>query len=209
VCGGGGHHLWVPKAVLQDRFKDPGRATAFGRCLIATFPLRDDTLYQLSANVQALTETEIGGEGPLALHPSLFSFGDDCSVKPPLDMAISKRLVEEILQDGFMTSTEPILVFQLMDPWPPTAADALKEASASWMVNGPIMPLFVFGQCKGQARILNLLMLLAIIFEDAPGVKVAEVGWGSNSSWLSAICCCIRGPLWVYATVACVFSGCA
>ena len=68
----------------------------------------------------------------------------------------------------------------MVEAWPQTENGVLMRAAGAMSLgSGSVLPLFSFGQSKGQARILSLLLLLGILFEDAPEVNVAEAGGGT------------------------------
>ena len=144
-------NLVGPKAFLLEKFQDPSQATAFGRWVLEKFPLRDDVLYQIGDNSTALSEHEIGGERPLALHPSYFSFSEDCSVKPAPEVNTSTRLVEGILQDGFLTSAEPVLAFKMVEAWPQTENGVLMRAAGAMSLgSGSVLPLFPSARARAR-----------------------------------------------------------
>ena len=82
--------------------------------------MQEDIMYQLADTVPHMTEADIGGERPMALHPCYFSFSDDCSIKASPEMDTSGRLVDGILNHSLITSSEPFLAFKMENSWPPT-----------------------------------------------------------------------------------------
>ena len=187
------------KGFLQERFGSAERATPFARWMLEKFPMRQDVLYQLDDQVPHMIEDEIGGERPIALHPCYFSFSEDCSVKPSPEMDTSRRLVEEILHHGFITSSEPVLAFKMEKPWPPTAKDDYHKNILEQVAPGSTLHLpkviepFSFGQIKGQARCINLLLVLSVLFEDAPDLDFVEhlpkLHASVNTIWSFAVQC--------------------
>lgn len=59
------------------------------------------------------------------LHPAVFSYAPEASVKGPAENDIVRLMMEEILTDGFVTSGEPLLVIQseLLSQGPPQASN--------------------------------------------------------------------------------------
>lgn len=46
------------------------------------------------------------------VHPAAFSYAHEASIKGPAENDVINLLVDEILQDGFVTSGEPLLLLQ-------------------------------------------------------------------------------------------------
>ncbi len=49
------------------------------------------------------------------VHIASLGFAADCSLKPPLGTELFCQVAEQYLQDGFLTSGEPLLVVQSRD----------------------------------------------------------------------------------------------
>jgi hypothetical protein len=48
----------------------------------------------------------------LVIHPALFSYSPESSIKGPAENDVVLLMMEEILKDGFMTVHEPVLITQ-------------------------------------------------------------------------------------------------
>ena len=101
---------------------------------------------------------------PLAVHVAALTFAAEGSLKGAPEVHTVLRLVDEILADGFVTSSEPLEVVQderldaVGGPLTPPWAGALKP--------------FSLGYSKGQARATTLLGILCVCQDK--GIAVAE-----------------------------------
>ena len=137
-----------PKQLLMKLYENnASKATVFCTWMIKALPPQQEVVYHMSTGLQEAASLDLGTRPPLALHPCMFNFGPDCSVKPCPEMGISKRLVEEILQDGFISSAEPLLVFWAPEgSWPAEIPPKLLStlmASQSVQVSDVITPMSV------------------------------------------------------------------
>ena len=86
-------------------------------------------------------------------------FSPDCSLKPAPGADLFLQLSAQILQDGFVTAGDPLLVVQSRDPANSTKAVQLWSGDG-----GQPLGTFSLGYLKGMARATAALALLHRIF---------------------------------------------
>ena len=93
---------------------------------------------------------------PFCLHPPVFAWGDEASVKSHPEMCTSLRLLQEYLIDGFLTNTEPLHITELM-----VSAEQYNLGVHS------------IGYINGQARMTTLLCILSRVIDISvvPGMQ--------------------------------------
>ena len=120
------------------------------------FPETDDTLYHHERDLPPVDEKDIGSTPATVVHVAALGFDSDCSLKPPPGKELVRQLSEHMLQDGFLTSGEPLLVVQSHQ------ADAI-TLNAPWPSHGGSGPGLVaasLGYLKGMARSTTALLLV-------------------------------------------------
>jgi len=117
------------------------------------------TISKAIPKVPTVTEDNMGKATPLAMHLCVFTYHDAGSTKPPPHVRTSLQLLEEYLTDGFVTSTEPILIKQ-----PRKLEDSAYSPLAPWCleVQGAATPegqllAGSVGYIKGQARVHTVI----------------------------------------------------
>ena len=185
-----------PKQLLMKMFANVPKAIAFCTWLARVLPVKDDVLYQVSGKLNEKADISGAGPGPIVLHPCQFSFGPDASIKTNPEAAISKSIVDEILQDGFLSMTEPLLVFMTDGAWPQEIPTKLLTTLLASQAGGSIdvMEPFCVGQTKGQTIICSLLLILALVFEDVPNADIEKEQY-SNKGNLSLAKLKMEAPL--------------
>ena len=111
------------------------------------------------------------------VHISVFSFDEKASFKVP-EASTSTKLLDEYLVDGFVTSSEPLLVKT-------NAGLVIAELPVLWQggVEQPLKHLSL-GYLKGQARVLTVLAVLSLCLEN--GVDLGKAGPLFDSALLVA-----------------------
>ena len=134
--------------IIMDKFSGPAQylqaLTAQERqdfidYLWQYFPEREDSLYHYDRDLPPVEEGEIGMTPATIVHVAALGFDSDCSLKPPPGKELFRQLSEHMLQDGFLTSGEPLLVVQshqehaisLNAPWPSPGGSGPGLAAAS------------------------------------------------------------------------------
>ena len=95
----------------------------------------------------------MGSVPPLPVRLVCLGFDKTCSLKPPPGRHLFGLIVEQILLDGFVSSSEPVLVSQsrTMDADLPQFCD---------------LGTFSLGYIKGMARVSSLMAVLRKVFKD-------------------------------------------
>jgi hypothetical protein len=128
----------------------------FTEWLLDTFPEAVDAHYHYEQRIPTVSEPDLAMTPPTIIHVASFGWSMDCSLRPYPTRELFLALSELILQDGFCTSGEPLLVNQpqelfevdgRVDPW---------KASAPL---GSLKPHSV-GYVKGMGRLITLLAML-------------------------------------------------
>ena len=80
------------------------------------FTEKDEILYHHNDPIPPIREEELGAAVPVTVHIASLGFSPDCSLKPAPGAELFSQLVARILQDGFVTAGEPLLVVQVPGP---------------------------------------------------------------------------------------------
>lgn len=90
-----------------------------------------------------------------------------------------RKLAAEILQDGFVTSGDPLLVVRN-----PELEHHMRNMDAPWALGpgqqGVLLP-FTLGYMKGKARMFTLLTILSLAVDDHVELEKAWQGAGGVS----------------------------
>ena len=132
----------------------------FAKWLWRTFPERHDILYHDSRDIPSVQEDDLGSTPATHIHLTSLGFDNDCSLKPATGRELFCSLIEQYLQDGFVTASEPLLVVQSR---PPISYENLPVLRSG--VKGGALPTFSLGYLKGFARVSSLMALLFKVFE--------------------------------------------
>ena len=127
----------------------------FAKFLWKTFPEQDCHLYHHEQKIPSVTDADIGSSTPTIVHIAALGFSPDCSLKPPPGKEVFTALVDQYLQDGFVTSCEPLLVVQTRE------AASYAGMPQFWTApSGPALATFSLGYIKGMARVVSLLTIV-------------------------------------------------
>lgn len=165
-----------PAQYLKHHFGDHGslKWAAFAQQLRDTFPKRPDLVYLESLD---LPRTDEIFKVPL-WH---LGFVDACSTKPPTFRVTATSLIDEYLTNTFLTSGDPILLYQHPKPLPsqfdmPDADDGAKSPS-----------VFYLHYLKGAARATSVLMLAHVLLNEL-NVHLEILAPQLHSSLLAVYC---------------------
>ena len=125
----------------------------FAQYLHDTFAEENDRAYHTDARIPPTTESEMGSVPPVLVRIFCLGFERDCSLKPPAGRTLFSQLIEQILLDGFVSSSEPVLVLQSR-----SADPKLPQFCG--------LATFSLGYLTGVARASSLLALLHVIFKS-------------------------------------------
>lgn len=156
-----------PRQYLQHRVGTADEAKAqFYDALVKLVPPDDTVAYHTEKHVPATEERNMGTTLPSIFHPSHFAWSDESSMKGHPEACIAVRLTEEFVKDGFITSSEPLLI-TLMNSIEPAVCGPLFPAAG-----GQALDPFSLGFVKGSARVTTLLCILRFFIDD--GVSLQE-----------------------------------
>lgn len=140
-----------PAQYLSEVLREACDGQLFLDWLKDTLPECDDTLYHHEAVLPHVTEAELASSTPICLHVSCLGFTANCSLKPCPGFDKCKTLMEEIVKDGFVTSSQPLFVLQHDVDCAPFDLPGHKPTE---------LKPFGLAYLKGFARATTALMLL-------------------------------------------------
>ena len=105
------------------------------------------------------------GSTPLCFHLIAFGFSKECTTKPAPFHETAIELMEEIVKDGFVTASDPLIVHQPVELLQPRYDDDLRLLSEEirWTPSAPTEPVLntmSLGYVKGMARVCTVLSLI-------------------------------------------------
>ena len=143
-----------PGPYVRGLLDAPGEPQAYADWLWATFPEDPCTAYEYHRQMPSVDEATQADTTPLCVHVSSLGFSEKCSLKPLPTLEVFEELSNQILQDGFVTGTEPLFFAQVVE-------DLNKELVAPWASQDPQpMKPFQVPFTKGSARTLTLHAIL-------------------------------------------------
>ncbi len=162
VCQDGG-----PVQYLRKMLDTPATRFEFGDWLLKTLPEKQDLSYKYGKVLQHVTEQTMGTTLPSVVHPAALGFLEGTTTKPPTEASKARLLFEEVLHCGFITSSEPLIVFQ-----PPSLQEGVLDDFPAWQCQAnPCLPGFSLGYVKGQARTSTLLAILHTCYTKQVAVE--------------------------------------
>ena len=160
VTAAGGPTKWLLGKLDTDR-----RKHFFTYWLWDTFPEKDDVFYQHQASLEMVkSEEELKNNSNfLSVHPATLGYEPGCTLKPPIGSAKFIAILDQLMIDGFVTGTEPLLI---------NLPDAIhNDRTPPWGASGVLAP-HSLGFIKGNARVSTLLALLCFAMDQ--GFKKAD-----------------------------------
>lgn len=163
-----------PRQYLQKTYGSAGSQVRFAAGLLQMLPLDSTVAYHAAQQLPAVMEADMAAGRPLVLHPAMFSFHSKSTLKGHPQLNTCCRLAEEIMQDGFVTGSEPLLVKAL----PELVQDIEWGLPFTWgQAPGPGVALLQpqsLGCVKGSARVCTTLCLLSLVLEDSAPHQLQE-----------------------------------
>ena len=165
-----------PRQYLCSTYDTPEKRRAFAVTLLVEFPMCEAVTYHTDEIIPGIPEEQRGQAKHSVIHLPCFNFTHKASGKPPPGKDLCLKLTDEILTDGVLTHSEPILVSQ---------PESLKGSMAAWCNEVPdvddpnvkrVLPAKQLcaqslGYVKGQLRILTTLGMASLALEDGLGKK--------------------------------------
>ena len=151
-----------PAVYLQEAMPSLKEMQKFAQWLWKTFPERDDTLYQHTSPIPAVTEEQMAQSPPVPLHLAALGFQEGVSLKPAPGREHTLELIAMFLKDGFITASDVLLISQ-----PAVLATANSELQVPWGKDSSdaVLGAFSVGYIKGRARVTSLFALLFAMYE--------------------------------------------
>jgi len=153
-----------PRQYLQAQFES--NKAEFMHSLLDNFPPTEDVDLLLAAGagmtLPAHLPHELDRAPPTKMHIVFFSFSSSSSLKGPPEALKSSRLAARMIEEGFMSSTDPIWVRpELEDNGPP-----VPRAKMGVCPPGPLPPAFSCAYIKGSTRITTMLALMGVAISE-------------------------------------------
>ena len=155
VIAGGGPTKWLLGKLDTDECKH-----SFTYWLWDVFPEKDDVFYQRHVSLETVkSEEELKNNSNfLSVHPAMLGYEPGCTLKPPIGSAKFIAILDQLMIDGFVTGTEPLLI---------NLPDAIhNNRSPPWGAHGGLLPPHSLGFIKGNARVSTLLALLCFAMDQ-------------------------------------------
>ena len=155
---------WTPLQLLEKKFPSADDKDRYARLLWHQFPPMTSNPPLMRADLPDKQEL-LTAEDVIVMHLATISFSDTSMVCEPTKDKILK-LADEILTDGFVTDTEPLI----LNVTPMQMEKEGLEGISPWgaMVDG-VASLRPFSVChhKSAARVIALHLLLNVFMEES------------------------------------------
>ena len=151
-----------PAQYLQAHLNGIPAKNEFARWLFKTFPLADDTLFQNHMNIDAVDDETRTSKAALCYHVAALGYDEKCSIRPPPEAVTCLLLADQYLVDGFITSSDPLLIL----PKPELGVDT--DLVRLWVppAGESVLGVQTVGYLKGMARTTTLLSMLHLVMID-------------------------------------------
>ena len=155
----------TPLQVLEKKFPSVQEKDQYARRLWQEFSPMASNPPRMRADLPGKREGELTAADVLVMHLATIFFSTTSMVcEPPIEKIL--KLADEILTDGFVTDTEPLLLNVT-----PTMMEmvAIGEGIPPWgeTINGhPSLRIFSVCHHKSSARVIALHLLLNVLMEE-------------------------------------------
>ena len=153
-------------------------------------------LWTLQAKLRASSSLGDCTESPIRLPLAAFSFAKTCSVKPDAGHQLVLDLAERFMLEGFLSSTEPVIVTQTAELIQVSDQLALKSPSPDYRALQP----FSLGFLKGKARVHTLMGLMSIFVDN--NIDPKQVSWQISFFFASQEIACMGSEKDTYACLS-------
>jgi len=151
-------------AYIKKWLSTPQSRTELAKYLYETFPELDSVLYHHDRRIPPVSEADMGDSTPVPVHISMLGFCEDCSNKPYPGEEVFCQLSDQFLVDGFVTSSEPLLVSQSVHE------EAVLQMSKEQFGTGTLQH-FSLGYIKGFARATSIICWIHRMWKEGLDVK--------------------------------------
>ena len=150
-----------PSAYIKSVLNSEKHQQDFLQYLWESFQESEECVYQWSGDLPYIKFEQQAEGQPLCLHVGTLAYADGSSLKPPVGVKVWKKLMDQFMGDGFVTSSEPLLIRGRSDNAANQALDKLMGhgLTAPWKANGDMEPHSI-AYVKGQARALSIIAFL-------------------------------------------------
>jgi hypothetical protein len=163
----------TPLQLLEKKYPSAHDKDRYARLLWHQFPPMASNPPLMKADLPGKQEELLTAEDVIVMHLATISFSATSMVCEPTKDKILK-LADEILTDGFVTDTEPLLLD--VSPTHVEAASVLtQESIPPWgdVVNGnPSLRVFSLCHHKSASRLIALHILLNVFMEEPQHIDI-------------------------------------
>ena len=97
---------------LTERFRKREVHMEFLTWAKKLWPLDADVRYDTAASLPVTTESECAQTKLLTFHPCSLGFGQQCTMRGPVENNVACELIDDIVTHGFRSGAEPVLLTQ-------------------------------------------------------------------------------------------------
>lgn len=163
-----------PEQYLNFYLDTVDAKNAFSKWLWDYFPETDDVIYHHSKMIPAVEESQRGATLATVVHIAALGFTRECSIKPYPESKVAEQLLDQYLQDGFITGGDPLLCTQPGDlQWDTDGLGDGTPIVRLWAPgpDGDLLAPRSLGYIKGMARSCTALMMLHVCFQKGLNLK--------------------------------------
>ncbi len=162
-----------PQQFLNSTLPNMDALKAYGAKLRQHFPLDPSVLYELQAAIPTEAEDAVVTRAPAIVTLDALSFSRQATTKMEPDASTCTQILEEILADGFVTSTEPLFVRQ---PATLNCQELLHEDLQAWASQDNVeQPLsqFSIAMVKGMARTCTMHAAVKLLLDADVDIRTS------------------------------------
>ena len=154
-----------PAQFVRKLLEARPRTQEYAMWLWHTFPEDASHHYEYGRELPTTDESNQAMTPPLCLHPAALAYTDNCSLKTFPTLEVFEELLNQILQDGFCTQSEPSLYSQVIENFN-------GDLNAPWKDQDP-QPLkpFTVPFTKGAARCITLHAILVYCWKEGVSLE--------------------------------------
>lgn len=162
-----------PQQYLDSTYPDAGARKKFADQLLKILPLDMSKGYMVCGPITKTTS--LNDPQIVKFHPACFAFSKSSSLKPPPLAHTCKKLMDEILVNGFLTSTDVIQAKEISEMLystnrSPETIHPVSTTHTCGKMDGELCAQKIqcggVGYVKGASRTTTLLCLLSMFIED-------------------------------------------
>ena len=167
------NHNNNPVSYLEAKYPSVEAKEKYARALWQEFPPMDSNPPQLAGDLPGKQMGSLTAQDVCVMHLAGISFSRGCMVcEPTLDKVL--KLADEIMTDGFVTDTEPLLL-DVSPTHLEAASIQMSESIPPWgdVVNGkPSLRAFSVCHHKSASRVIALHILLNVFMEEPQHIDI-------------------------------------